>query len=94
MCGRNGDYVGTETWLREKRRTWGKVCLCCVLKCVVQYSGNDATFFSATTNTDRLLSHEINVIQHNRQFDAIVCRGVKVFWNGVIFGTNFYQILF
>ena len=35
--------------------------------------------FSATTNTDRLLSHEINVIQHNRQFDAIVCRGVKVF---------------
>ena len=37
VCGRNGDDVGTETWLREKRRTWGKVCLCCVLICVVQY---------------------------------------------------------
>ena len=46
VCGRNGDYVGTEIWLREKQRTWGKVCLCCVLKCVVQYFGNDATFLA------------------------------------------------
>ena len=31
LCGRNGDYVGTKTWLREKRRTWGKcVCVVCL----------------------------------------------------------------
>ena len=46
VCVWNGNYVGTKTWLREKRRTWGKVCLCCVLKCVVQYFGNDATFLA------------------------------------------------
>ena len=36
----------------------GNVCIVC-LGCVVQYFGNDATFCSATTNTDRLLSHEM-----------------------------------
>ena len=90
VCGKNGDYVGTETWLREKRR-YGERCLCCVLKCVVQYFGNDATFLApqqTLTNSSHMK------LQHNRQFDAIVCRGVKVFGMASFLAQTFTRYYF
>ena len=60
---------------------------------MVQYFGNDATFLAPQqTLTDH--SYEINVIQHNRQFDAIVCRGVEVFGMASFLAQTFTRYYF